>query len=74
MSGRKYYITLVPSGYGHYKIIARTRGGREYKSVTSNMPLVDRYNSLKVDRSRGILAVEGELASIARGPKTYKGI
>lgn len=61
---RKYYITVLPSGYGHWKITSQLRG-KLISGITTDSQLIDRYSELKDDRSRGILAVEKELHRIA---------
>ena len=41
-------LTLMPSGYGHYKITINYRG-KQYSATTSNMPAIDAYKSDKGD-------------------------
>jgi hypothetical protein len=46
------YITLRPSGYGHKKVIVYLLNGNQLTSVTSNMPLIDKYNSENDEESQ----------------------
>lgn len=38
-------ISIMPSGYGHKKITIEYTDGKKYSSVTSNMGMVDAYNT-----------------------------
>jgi hypothetical protein len=65
---QKYFITVLPSGYGHWKVMSTVRtSGKTVQGTTTNSRLVDRYNELKDERLRGIVSVERELHRIARG-------
>lgn len=59
------YITVLPSGYGHWKVESTYRGKR-VSGITSDSQLIDRYKSLKDNRDRGIISVENQLHKIAR--------
>jgi hypothetical protein len=39
-------LTLSPSGHGHYKVTI-TYYGKQYSTITNDMPLVDAYKSEK---------------------------
>jgi hypothetical protein len=65
MKNRKY-ITVLPSGYGHWSVESTYRGKR-VKNITSDSQLIDRYKELKDNRDRGIISVEKILHKIAKG-------
>lgn len=41
-------VWLMPNGHGHYRITIKHLG-KEYHAITSNMPLVDRFQSREFD-------------------------
>jgi hypothetical protein len=45
-------ITLQPAGHGYYKITIEFRG-KEYSTITSNMPLVDAYKNNQGRENQG---------------------
>lgn len=37
-------VSVLTSGHGHKEVKIRYTNGKEYKHVTSDMPLIDEYN------------------------------
>lgn len=63
---RRYFITVLPAGYGHYKVMSTIRtSGKTSTGITTDSRLIDRFNELKDERLRGIVAVEKQLHRIA---------
>lgn len=44
MKAEHYPYSPVPSGHGHYSFLIQYRG-KEYKTVTDNMPAMDDFRS-----------------------------
>lgn len=62
---RKYFITVLPSGHEHWKVISTNGAGGIWYGMTTNSRLIDRFNELKDERLSGIEEVEEELHRIA---------
>lgn len=64
---RKYFITVLPSGYGHWKVMSTVRStGKTVTGTTTDSRLIDKFNELKDERLRGIVTIEKALHRIAK--------
>lgn len=64
-AGKDYFVTVLFSGYGHWKVeVHYLRSGKKKTAITSNTELIQRFKDVAPMRERGYAAICAKLKSL----------